>query len=156
MNRPLAAPEMLVHRHMQPGASLLAILHAIQDEAGFVPPACIAPLAQALHVSRAEVHGVLTYYTHFRTTPAARVTIQLCRAEACQSMGSAALVAHAESRIGCRIDTTPPENVALESAYCLGLCAQAPALTLNGAPHAKVSPEKFDALYTEASANHLI
>ncbi len=154
MNRPLVTPDTLVRQHAQPGASLIAVLHAIQDEAGFVPPACIAPLAQALNVSRAEVHGVLTYYSHFRTAPAARVTVQVCRAEACQSMGSAVLVAHAESRLGCRIDTLAADDVALESAYCLGLCAQAPALTLNGAPHAKVSLEKFDALYAAASAGN--
>lgn len=152
------APETLVHKHARPGASLVAILHAIQDDAGFVPPACIAPLARALNLSRAEVHGVLTYYHHFRSAPPARVTIQICRAEACRSMGGEALVAHAQARTGCRIDArhdeaAPAGEVALESVYCLGLCAQSPSLTVNGALHARVSPSRFDTLYANAAAS---
>ena len=88
------APDALVERHARAGRSLVAILHAIQDDAGYVPPGCVAPLARALNLSRAEVHGVLTYYHHFRTAPPARVTIQMCRAEACRSMGCEALAAH--------------------------------------------------------------
>jgi hypothetical protein len=75
------APDALVERHARAGRSLVAILHAIQDDAGYVPAGCVAPLAKALNLSRAEVHGVLTYYHHFRTAPPARVTIQMCRAE---------------------------------------------------------------------------
>ncbi len=81
------APEDLVQRHARPGMSLVAVLHAIQDEAGFVPPMRSQPLARAMNLSRAEVHGVITYYHHFRTHPAAPVTVQLCRAEACRSNG---------------------------------------------------------------------
>jgi formate dehydrogenase subunit gamma len=99
------APEPLVQRHAQPGRSLLAVLHAIQDELGFVPPDTVAPLARAMNLSRAEVHGVLTYYHHFRTHPAAPVTVQLCRAEACRSMGTEALAQHIETRTGCRFDS---------------------------------------------------
>jgi formate dehydrogenase subunit gamma len=152
------APEALVQQHARPGMSLVAILHAIQDDAGFVPPGCVAPLARALNLSRAEVHGVLTYYHHFRTAPPARVTIQICRAEACRSMGGEALVAHAQTRTGCRIDARHDDpapaagEVALESVYCLGLCAQSPSLTVNGALHARVSPARFDALYATAVA----
>lgn len=94
------APDALVERHARAGRSLVAILHAIQDDTGYVPPGCVAPLARALNLSRAEVHGVLTYYHHFRTAPPARVTIQMCRAEACRSMGCEALAAHAEARTG--------------------------------------------------------
>ncbi|ABC39047.1 NAD(P)H-dependent oxidoreductase subunit E [Burkholderia thailandensis] len=143
-------PDTLVRAHAQPGRSLVAILHAIQDDAGYVPPACIEPLAKALNLSRAEVHGVLTYYHHFRTAPPARVTIRLCRAEACRSMGGEALVAHAQARAGCRIDGEHGGEVALESVYCLGLCAQSPSLTINDEPHAKMSPERFDALFDAA------
>ncbi|WP_179402654.1 NAD(P)H-dependent oxidoreductase subunit E [Burkholderia guangdongensis] len=160
------APDALVERHARAGRSLVAILHAIQDDAGYVPPGCVAPLAKALNLSRAEVHGVITYYHHFRTTPPARVTIQMCRAEACRSMGCETLAAHAEARTGCRFDTThgnaahdgaahgaEPSAVALESVYCLGLCAQSPSMMVNGVLHAKVSPEKFDALVTDALAH---
>ncbi|KDB06137.1 NADH dehydrogenase (ubiquinone) 24 kDa subunit [Burkholderia sp. lig30] len=155
------APDVLVERHARADRSLVAILHAIQDDAGYVPPGCVALLAKALNLSRAEVHGVLTYYHHFRTAPPARVTVQMCRAEACRSMGCEALAAHAEARTGCTFDAAhgevpdggaPPE-VALESVYCLGLCAQSPSMMINGVLHAKVTPEKFDALVADAVAH---
>src|SRR6201995_5507469 len=82
------APDLLVQRHAQPGMSLLAILHAIQDELGYVPPDAVAPLARATNLSRAEGHCVINYYHHFRTQPPAPVTVQLCRAEACLSVGT--------------------------------------------------------------------
>ena len=150
------APDQLVHRHAQPGRSLLAVLHAIQDELGFVPPAAVAPLARAMNLSRAEVHGVLTYYHHFRTHPAAPVTVRLCRAEACRSMGTEALAQHIEVRTGCRFDAEHTDHrhgatVELESVYCLGQCALSPALTINGTLHAKVTPQKFDALLAAAT-----
>ncbi|SMG16453.1 NAD(P)H-dependent oxidoreductase subunit E [Paraburkholderia susongensis] len=146
------APDQLVQRHAQPGRSLLTILHAIQDDLGYVPPAVVEPLARALNLSRAEVHGVITYYHHFRTTPAAPVTVQLCRAEACRSMGTEALAQHIEAHTGCRFDTGHQDgaNVELESVYCLGQCALSPALMLNGTLHARVSPQKFDALFAAA------
>ncbi|AOJ03605.1 MULTISPECIES: NAD(P)H-dependent oxidoreductase subunit E [Burkholderia] len=145
-----AAPDALVRAHALPGKSLVAILHAIQDDAGYVPPACVEPLAKALNLSRAEVHGVLTYYHHFRTAPPARVTVRLCRAEACRSMGGEALVAHAQARARCRIDGEHGEEIALESVYCLGLCAQSPSLTINDELHAKMTAERFDALVDAA------
>ncbi|WP_322107103.1 NAD(P)H-dependent oxidoreductase subunit E [Paraburkholderia sp. J41] len=157
----LRTPDDLVRRHAQPGRTLLAILHAIQDETGFVPPDTVAPLAKALNLSRAEVHGVITYYHHFRTAPPAAVTVQLCRAEACRSMGSEALAQHVEAHTGCRFHQhghaadaahAPHEHgeVALESVYCLGQCALSPAMTINGTLHAKVTPQKFDALFDTA------
>lgn len=149
------APDQLVQRHAQPGRSLLAVLHAIQDELGYVPPATVAPLALAMNLSRAEVHGVITYYHHFRTQPAAPVTVQLCRAEACRSMGTEALARHIESQTGCRFDVEPSHEhgatVELESVYCLGQCALSPALMLNGTLHARVTPQKFDAIFAAAS-----
>jgi formate dehydrogenase subunit gamma len=147
------APDPLVERHAQPGMSLLAVLHAIQDELGYVPPAAVAPLARAMNLSRAEVHGVITYYHHFRTQPAAPVTVQLCRAEACRSMGTEALAQHIEAHTGCRFDAEHQRGAAveLESVYCLGQCALSPALMLNGTLHAKVTPQKFDAIFAAAS-----
>ena len=147
------APEQLVQRHAQPGRSLLAVLHAIQDELGYVPPDTVAPLARAMNLSRAEVHGVITYYHHFRTQPAEPVTVQLCRAEACRSMGTEALAQHIEAHTGCRFDAEhrPGERVELESVYCLGQCALSPAMMVNGTLHAKVTPQKFDALFAAAS-----
>ncbi|PQV52092.1 NAD(P)H-dependent oxidoreductase subunit E [Paraburkholderia sp. BL21I4N1] len=146
------APDQLVQRHARPGMSLLAVLHAIQDELGYVPPATVAPLARAMNLSRAEVHGVITYYHHFRTQAPAPVTVQLCRAEACRSMGTEALAQHIEARTGCRFDAEhePHATVELESVYCLGQCALSPALMLNGTLHAKVTPHKFDAILAAA------
>ncbi|MGF6937285.1 formate dehydrogenase subunit gamma [Paraburkholderia sp. UCT70] len=143
----------LIERHSRRGGSLLAVLHAIQDELGFVPPDAVAPLARALNLSRAEVHGVITYYHHFRTQPAAAVTVQLCRAEACRSMGTEALAQHIEAHTGCRFDAGHQHGatVELESVYCLGQCALSPALVLNGTLQAKVTPQKFDAIFAAAS-----
>ena len=154
------APDELVRRHLQPGRTLLAVLHAIQDEVGFVPPATVVPLAKAMNLSRAEVHGVITYYHHFRTAPPAAVTVQLCRAEACRSMGSEALAQHVEARTGCRFGQHGHDDahshgggpLALESVYCLGQCALSPAMMINGTLHAKVTPQKFDALLAAATA----
>jgi formate dehydrogenase subunit gamma len=147
------APEQIVQRHAQPGMSLLAVLHAIQDELGYVPPDTVAPLARTMNLSRAEVHGVITYYHHFRQSPAAPVTVQLCRAEACRSMGTEALAQHIEAHTGCRFDAEHQHDatVELESVYCLGQCALSPALMLNGTLHARVTPQKFDAIFAAAS-----
>ena len=157
------APDELVQRHFSPGASLIAVLHAIQDDAGFVPPEAVAPLARAFNLSRAEVHGVITYYHHFRTAPSAPVTVALCRAEACRSMGTEALARHIEHRTGCRFDAAHAAStdaaghgkseVELESVYCLGQCALSPSMTINGELHVKVTPQKFDALLDQARAD---
>lgn len=160
MSNPTAAlPDDLVARHAKPGATLMAVLHAIQDEAGFVPPGVVAPLAKAMNLSRAEVHGVLTYYHDFRTEPPPRVVVQLCRAEACRSMNTEALAQHIESHTGCQFDArrhghAPADGqVGLESVYCLGQCALSPAMTVNGKLHARVTPQKFDALFDAALAD---
>ena len=147
------APDQLVQKHARPGMSLLAVLHAIQDELGYVPPAAVAPLARALNLSRAEVHGVITYYHHFRSEPPAPVTVQLCRAESCRSMGTEALAQHIEAHTRCRFDAGHQNGatVELESVYCLGQCALSPAMMVNGTLHAKVTPQKFDAIFAAAS-----
>lgn len=144
------APQELVRRHVTPGASLMAILHAIQDDVGYVPPAVVAPLAEALSLSRAEVHGVITYYHHFRSEPPARVTVQLCRAEACRSMGTEALAQHIEAHTGCHFDNGHQTETELESVYCLGQCALSPSMMINGELYAKVTPQKFERLYAAA------
>ncbi|MGF6773352.1 formate dehydrogenase subunit gamma [Paraburkholderia sp. GAS199] len=152
-------PDQIVQRHAAPGRSLIAILHAIQDDLGYVPPDTVPALARTMNLSRAEVHGVITYYHHFRTEPAAPVTVQLCRAEACRSMGGEALAQHIETHTGCRFDAhheqhahdAPDATVELQSVYCLGQCALSPALTINGTLHAKVTPHKFDALLAAAA-----
>lgn len=144
------AAEELVRRHAVQGATLMSILHAIQDETGFVPPETVEPLARALSLSRAEVHGTITYYHHFRSEPPARVTVQLCRAEACRSMGTEALKDHIEGHTSCRFDSGHAEDTELESVYCLGQCALSPSMTINGEIHARMTPQKFDRLFSAA------
>ncbi len=130
---------------------LLPILHAIQDTAGFVPPDAVAAIAAAFNLSRAEVHGVITFYHYFRTVPPARHVIQICRAEACQSMGGDALLAHAERALGCGLHAHSADgNFSLEPVYCLGQCATSPAIMVNDAVHARVTPARFDSLIAKA------
>lgn len=134
----------------EPGA-LLPILHALQDALGHVPGDAVPRIADALNLSRAEVHGVISYYHHFRSTPAPAHTVQICRAEACQSMGGEALLAHARAHLGCGLHHTSGDGAfTVEAAYCLGLCACSPALAINGEVHARMTPQKFDALVAQA------
>lgn len=146
-----AAARIAARLAQQPGA-LLPILHAVQDELGCIPADAVPPIAEALNLSRAEVHGVVTFYPHFRTEPAGRHVLEVCRAESCQAMGSEQLAAHVRKRLGCDFhDTTPDGAVTLEPVYCLGLCAQSPAVMLDGQPHARVTPEKLDRLLAQAA-----
>lgn len=125
------------HQH-QPGA-LLPILHDIQHELGYVPDDAVPLIAKQLNLSRAEVHGVITYYHHFRQTPPGKHVVHVCCAEACQANGSEALAAHAAARLH--------GDITVEPVYCLGLCAIGPAIQIDETTlHAHVTPEKFDAL----------
>nr|WP_244193967.1 formate dehydrogenase subunit gamma [Bordetella genomosp. 12] len=137
----------LCDRHAgQPGA-LLPLLHDVQHALGHIPAHTVALIAQALSLSRAEVHGVITFYPDFRSEPGARHRLQICRAEACQAMGGEALAAHALSRLGCDFHGQTADGAyALEPAYCLGLCAQSPALMLDGRPYARMTPARLDGL----------
>src|SRR5665647_466521 len=132
---------ILAAQQSRPGA-LLPILHDIQDAFGYIPPDSVAQIASALNLSRAEVHGVITFYHHFRTTPPAKHTIQICCAEACQSMGAERLAEHAERKLA-HLEQGECE---LQPVYCLGLCATSPAVMIGEELHARVTPEKFDAL----------
>lgn len=130
-----------------PDGALLPVLHAIQAEHGYVPADAVPVIAERLNLSRAEVHGVLSYYHHFRKAPAGKLVVQLCRAEACQSVGADALAAHATAALACDFhETTADGSVTLEPVYCLGQCACGPAMMVGERVHARVTPEKFDAL----------
>jgi len=131
---------------------LLPVLHAIQDRLGFIPPDAVEGLAQSFNLSRAEVHGVITFYHYFKTMPPARCRVEICRAEACQSMGGDALLAHVSQALGCELHAhTPDGGFALEPVYCLGQCATAPAIMINDAVHARVTPGRFDKLVAQAT-----
>jgi formate dehydrogenase subunit gamma len=130
---------------------LLPLLHAMQDAIGYIPPEQVNAIAAAFNLSRAEVHGVITFYHHFRTAAPPRQVVQLCRAEACQSMGGDALLAHAEQALGCKLHAHGGDGeVGLEPVYCLGLCATAPSMMINGTPYARVTPARFDTLLAKA------
>ncbi|GLR27046.1 formate dehydrogenase subunit gamma [Limnobacter litoralis] len=111
---------------------LLPLLHAVQDTLGFIPPESVDHIADGFNRSRAEVHGVITYYHHFRMSPPGRHLIQVCRGEACQACGSEALLAEMEGALGCKShDTSADGNYTLEAAYCLGLCSVSPAVQVD-------------------------
>ena len=129
----------------------IVMLHALQEVFGHVPEAAVPMIAQARNLSRAEVHGVFTFYHDFRREPAGRHVLKLCRAEACQAAGGDALVAHAESSLGIKMgNTTADRRVTLEPIYCLGLCATAPSAMLDGRVVGRLTEKRLDALVTEA------
>jgi formate dehydrogenase subunit gamma len=129
-----------------PGA-LLPILHAIQDEIGHVPAEVVPTIARALNLSRAEVHGVVSFYHHFRTERPGRHVLQICRAEACQSMGADKLAAQLRERLSIDFhETTADGGITLEPVYCLGNCACSPAVMLDGEPHGRMTAERLEAL----------
>lgn len=141
-----AVRHIIQQRKSAPGA-MLPVLHAIQDLVGYVPVEAVSMIADTLNVSRAEVHGVISYYHHFRSHPAGRHVVQICRAEACQSRGANTLVDHARQALGCDFHhTTPNGDFTLEAVYCLGLCAVGPNITIGDEVHARVTPERFSAL----------
>ncbi|HEV2198325.1 MAG TPA: formate dehydrogenase subunit gamma [Bryobacteraceae bacterium] len=133
-----------------PGA-LLPILHALQDEFGYVDKAAVPLVAGALNLSHAEVHGVMTFYHDFRHALPGRHVLKLCRAEACQSMACDKTIQHVENRLGIRLgQTTDDESFTVEPVYCLGLCALSPAAMLDGKPYGRVSPQVADFLIDSA------
>jgi formate dehydrogenase subunit gamma len=137
----------LALHHVAERGGLLPALHAVQDALGFVADADVAVLAEAFNLSRAEVHGVVTYYHHFRRQPAGRHVLQLCRAEACQACGADELAALAQERLRCAEGQTRSDGgVTLEAVYCLGLCASSPALAIDGRLHGRVTPARLQQL----------
>jgi formate dehydrogenase subunit gamma len=135
-----------------PGA-LLPVLHALQDEFGYVDDRAIPLIMDALNLSRAEIVGVIHFYHDFRTEPGGRSLLQVCRAEACQSMGCEALVEHIEERAGVAMgETTEDGALTLQDVYCLGNCALSPAVMLDGRLYGQVSARRVDALLEGARA----
>src|ERR1700721_320524 len=141
----------IIAEHTDLEGATLVILHALEESFGYVPGAAIPMIASALNLSRAEVHGVFTFYHDFRHQPAGRHVLKLCRAEACQAAGGDALAARAEARLGIAIgNTTADERVTLEPIYCLGLCATAPSAMLDGRLVGRLDEARIDALVAEA------
>jgi formate dehydrogenase subunit gamma len=129
----------------------IVILHEMQEAFGYVPEPAIPMIASALNLSRAEVHGVFTFYHDFRHEPAGKHVLKLCRAEACQAAGGDALAARAEAKLGITLGkTTADQRVTLEPIYCLGLCATAPSAMLDGRVVGRLDEKRIDALIAEA------
>ncbi|WP_010321938.1 formate dehydrogenase subunit gamma [Marinobacterium stanieri] len=139
----------------KPGA-LLPILHALQDRFGHIHSDAVALIARALQTTRAEVHGVISFYHHFRTEQPGRHVVEICRAEACQAQGSRALEAHAKSALGIDYaQTSDDRTVTLEPVYCLGNCACGPSVRVGDDIHAFVTPESFDELIDDLKTEQL-
>lgn len=137
------------HRHLE--GAMLPILRALQDAFGYVDVRAEPIVADVLNLTRAEVHGVVSFYHDFRRKPAGRHVLKLCRAEACQSAGGEALAARAEAACGVSCgNTTPDDAVTLEAVYCLGLCALAPAAMIDGRPVGRLDEARLDGLIDEA------
>ena len=133
-----------------PGA-LLPMLHALQEEFGYVDEAAVPLLADALNLSRAEVHGVISFYHDFRHSAPGRHVLKICRAEACQSMGCNQLIEHVEKKLEAKMGaTTVDGSFTLEPVYCLGNCALSPSLMLDGQPYGRVTTAIADALIDNA------
>jgi formate dehydrogenase subunit gamma len=139
--------EEIIEAHLATEGAALPILHALQEEFGCVPEDAVPLVAAALNLTRAEMHGIVTFYHDFRREPPGRHVLKLCRAEACQSMGGEALAARARERLGIGWGETARDgSVTLEPVYCLGLCACAPSALLDGKPVGRLDGARLDAL----------
>lgn len=136
--------KIVVHYESRP-EMLVQILHGIVARFGYVPDAAIRQLADELNLSRADVHGVVSYYHDFRTEPPGKHVVKICQAEACQAMGSRELTRHAQESLGIELHATG-EDVTLEPVYCLGNCACSPAVMIDDRTYGRVSSKRFDEL----------
>jgi len=140
----------IIAEHKSREGATLPILHALQEAFGYVPEPAIPMVAAALNLSRAEVHGVFTFYHDFRKAPPGHHVLKLCRAEACQAAGGDVLAARAEAKLGISVgSTTPDDRITLEPVYCLGLCACAPSAMLDGRMVGRLDEARIDALVAE-------
>ena len=148
------AIDEILTRMAQTEGALLPILHAIQAVEGYVPAEVVPRIADALNLSRAEVHGVISYYHHFRQKPAGKVVVQICRAEACQAVGADAFAQEAVKVLGCDFhETTKDGAVTLEPVYCLGQCACGPSAMINDDLLARMTTERLVKLVERARSN---
>jgi formate dehydrogenase subunit gamma len=138
----------IVAKHKEDRGALMPILHDLQHELGYVPKDAVPLLARELNVSRADVHGVVTFYRDFRDAPAA-AHVRVCRGEACQAVGAEALAAHARARLGAGFGETTgasPAGTSLDHVFCLGNCALGPSVEVNGMTYGRVDAGRLDSL----------
>jgi formate dehydrogenase subunit gamma len=142
--------ERILAQHAGLPGPLLPILHAVQDELGCIAPAYVARIADALNLSRAEVHGVISFYHYFRSHEPGRHVVHVCRAEACQAMRGEATEQHAKRELGVEYGGTSADGLfTLEPAYCLGNCAAAPTVMIDEKLYGRVTPERLDAILAD-------
>ena len=143
----------IVATHRGQRGALLPILHAIQETLGYIPPEAIPVLADELNLSRADVHGVVSFYHDFRSAPAGRTTVRICRGEACQAFGAERLVSHLRDRCGMSLgETSTDGSLTLEQVFCLGNCALAPAAQVNGRLKGRMDEARLSSIVEEAVA----
>ncbi len=136
-------------KHLE--GALLPILNALQEDFGYIEKAAVPMIADALNISKADVHGTISFYHDYRSTPPGQHTLKMCRAEACQAMGCDALIEHVEKRLGARLgETSKDGSFTLEPMYCLGNCALSPAVMLDGKPYGRVSQQAADFIIEDA------
>jgi formate dehydrogenase subunit gamma len=153
LKRDLTAAATIAAKYGNKPDALLEILHDLQHETGFVSEAAIPVLAEALNLSRAEVHGVVSFYHDFRRKPAGRHVIKICKAESCQSMGARDLAAQAEKLLKVKLgETTSDRAITLESVYCLGNCALSPAIMVDDKLVGRADAKKFKKIAAELAA----
>jgi formate dehydrogenase subunit gamma len=141
----------VIEAHVGLRGPLLPILHALQERFGYVDAKAVPLIAKRLNLSRADVYGVLTFYKDFRSEPAGAVRVQVCRAEACQSMGGHELAEHAVRTMGVAFgETTTDRAATLDQVFCLGNCALAPSVVVDGRLHGRVDAARFDAVLSQA------
>ena len=132
--------------------ALLEILHDVQHEAGYVPQAALPVIAEALNLSRADVHGVMSFYHDFKSQRQGKVVVTVCRAEACQSMGAFQMIERFLARRGLKMGETSSDGaLTVEATYCLGNCALAPAAMINGKMYGRMNSENLETRVAEAS-----
>jgi formate dehydrogenase subunit gamma len=137
----------------KPGA-LMPVLHAVNERLGYIPVEAVTAIARALNLSRAEVHGVISFYHDFRTERPGRKIIRVCRAESCQAMGAVALADHIQSRLGIQFGQTSSDgNFTLEPVYCLGNCACSPAVVVGEDLYGRVTAERFDEILSTVTSS---
>ena len=133
--------------------ALLPLLHAVQDELGHIPDSAVPLIAAALNLSRAEVHGVVTFYHDFRRASAGAHVVKLCRAEACQARGAVGIEAAMTERFGVEIGNTRPDGqISFEAVYCLGLCATGPNALVDGRPVSRIDRARIERIATAVGA----
>jgi len=139
--------------HRGQRGALLPILHAVQEALGCVPPEAIPVLADELNLSRADVHGVVSFYHDFRSAPAGRTVVRICRGEACQALGAERLVSHLQDARGMSLgETSPDGSLTVEQVFCLGNCALGPAAQVNGRLRGRLDAARLTSIVDEAVA----